>query len=99
MNSTTVNDEGTAAAASVKARTVVGRVVSNKMDRSVSVVVERLVRHPVYGKFVRRTTKVLAHDQDNACKEGDKVAIVECRPISKRKSWRVVEIIKTADAG
>ena len=54
---------------------------------------ERLIRHPVYGKFIRRTTKVVAHDEANACREGDTVAITECRPISKRKSWRVVEIV------
>ena len=79
-------------------RTVVGRVISNKMNQSVSVSVERLIRHPVYGKFIRRTTKVLAHDEKNSCKEGDTVAIVECRPISKHKSWRVVTIIQTMEA-
>lgn len=78
------------------ARTVVGRVVSNKMDKSVTVAVERLIRHPVYGKFIRRTTKIIAHDETNACREGDTVAIAECRPISKRKSWRVVEIVKSS---
>jgi small subunit ribosomal protein S17 len=72
---------------------VIGRVVSNKMNKSVTVAIERLVRHPVYGKFIRRTTKVMAHDEDNACREGDRVAIVECRPISKSKSWRVVEVL------
>jgi len=76
-------------------RTVVGRVVSNKMDKSVTVAVERLVRHPVYGKFIRRTTKILAHDEQNACREGDTVAITECRPISKRKAWRVVEVVQS----
>jgi small subunit ribosomal protein S17 len=75
------------------ARTVVGRVVSIKMDKSVTVAVERLIRHPVYGKFIRRTTKIMAHDEANACREGDTVAIAECRPISKRKSWRVVEVV------
>ncbi len=79
-------------------RTVVGRVVSNKMDKSVTVAVERLIRHPVYGKFIRRTTKVVAHDEANACREGDTVAITECRPISKRKSWRVVEIMTSPAA-
>jgi small subunit ribosomal protein S17 len=79
-------------------RLVVGRVVSNKMNQGVSVVVERLIRHPVYGKFIRRTTKVLAHDEQNNCKEGDTVGIVECRPISKHKSWRVVTIIKSVEA-
>jgi small subunit ribosomal protein S17 len=77
-------------------RTTVGRVVSDKMQKSVTVSVERLVRHPVYGKFIRLTTKIMAHDEDNACREGDVVAIAECRPISRRKSWRVVEIVTRA---
>ena len=80
-------------------RRTIGRVVSNKMQKSVTVAVERLVRHPVYGKFIRRTTKVMAHDEDGTCREGDVVAISECRPISKRKSWRVVEILERANAG
>jgi small subunit ribosomal protein S17 len=75
-------------------RRTVGRVVSNKMKKSVTVTVERLVRHPVYGKFIRRTTKIMAHDEEGSCREGDTVAIVECRPISKRKAWRVVEILE-----
>jgi small subunit ribosomal protein S17 len=74
-------------------RTTIGRVVSNKMDKSVTVVVERRVKHPVYGKYIRRTTKLIAHDEENACKEGDVVSISECRPISRCKSWRVVEIV------
>ena len=74
-------------------RTTIGRVVSNKMDQTVSVAVERRVKHPVYGKYIRRTTKLLAHDAENACQEGDTVSISECRPISKRKTWRVVEIV------
>lgn len=77
-------------------RRTVGRVVSNKMQKSVTVTVERLVRHAVYGKFIRRTTKIMAHDEDGTCREGDTVAIVECRPISKRKAWRVVEILQRA---
>jgi|KBSSwiStaDraftv2_1062776.scaffolds.fasta_scaffold3189355_1 small subunit ribosomal protein S17 len=77
-------------------RRTVGRVVSNKMKKSVTVTVERLVRHPVYGKFIRRTTKIMAHDEEGSCREGDTVAIVECRPISKRKAWRVVEILERA---
>ena len=81
------------------ARRVTGRVVSNKMEKSVTVAIERLVKHPVYGKYIRRTTKVVAHDEDNACREGDTVAIAECRPISKRKSWRVVEIVNTSSSG
>ena len=61
-------------------RTMTGRVMSNKMEKTVSVAIERVVRHPVYGKYIRRTTKLLAHDEANACREGDLVAIVECRP-------------------
>ncbi len=79
-------------------RRAVGRVVSNKMDKSVTVAIERLVKHPVYGKYIRRTTKLVAHDEDNTCREGDTVAIVECRPISRRKSWRVVEVLNSPAA-
>ena len=77
-------------------RPTIGRVVSNKMQKSVTVSIERLVKHPAYGKFIRRTTKVMAHDEEGTCRAGDTVAIVECRPISKRKSWRVVEIVERA---
>ena len=77
-------------------RRTIGRVVSNKMQKSVTVSVERLVKHPAYGKFIRRTTKIMAHDEEGTCRQGDTVAIVECRPISKNKSWRVVEIIERA---
>ena len=80
-------------------RRVVGRVVSSKMDKSVTVSVERRVKHPVYGKYIRRTTKIMAHDETNQCKEGDVVAISECRPISKNKAWRVVEIMQEQTAG
>ena len=78
------------------ARRVVGRVVSDKMDKTVSVAIERLVKHEVYGKYIRRTTKLKAHDEDNSCQIGDTVAISECRPISKAKSWRVVEVLERA---
>ena len=77
-------------------RTIVGRVVSDKMDKTVSVAIERLIKHPVYGKYIRRTSKVMAHDAANECKPGDRVAISECRPISKNKSWSVVNIIERA---
>ncbi len=77
-------------------RTVVGRVVSNKMDKTVSVAIERLMKHPVYGKYIRRTTKVLAHDASNECKEGDRVAISECKPVSKNKAWAVVNVVERA---
>ncbi len=77
-------------------RKVVGRVVSNKMDKTVSVAIERMIKHPVYGKYIRRTSKVLAHDAENTCKEGDRVAISEIRPISKNKSWAVVDVVERA---
>jgi len=77
-------------------RTLTGRVVSNKMDKTVSVAIERLIKHPVYGKYIRRTTKVLAHDAANECQAGDRVAISECRPISKNKSWSVVNVVERA---
>ena len=77
-------------------RAVLGRVVSNKMDKTVSVAIERLVKHPVYGKYIRRTTKVLAHDAANECRIGDRVSISECKPISKSKSWAVVDVIERA---
>ena len=79
-----------------KARTLVGRVVSNRMDKSISVVVERLVEHPLYRKYVRKSSKLMAHDENNECNEGDKVAIEECRPISKSKSWRLQRVIERA---
>ena len=79
-------------------RRVIGRVVSSKMNKSVTVAVERLIEHPNYGKFIRRTSKYVAHDENNSCKAGDVVAIVECRPISKTKSWRVVEIVAAGAA-
>lgn len=77
-------------------RMVTGKVVSNKMDKTITVAVERLVKHPVYGKYIRRTSKMLAHDEQNECNEGDTVTIRECRPLSKRKAWTVVEVIDRA---
>ena len=77
-------------------RTIVGRVVSDKMDKTVSVAVERLIKHPIYGKYIRRTTKVLAHDASNECKPGDRVTISECKPVSKNKSWAVVDVVERA---
>ena len=74
-------------------RTVEGRVVSNKMDKTVTVLVERQVKHALYGKYIRRSTKLHAHDEDNACNEGDIVRVTECRPMSKTKNWRVVEVL------
>ena len=75
-------------------RTVIGHVVSDKADKTVSVRVERLIKHRVYGKYIRRTTKVLAHDESNECKSGDRVTISECRPVSKNKAWQVVNVIE-----
>lgn len=79
-------------------RTLTGKVVSNKMDKSVSVSIERKVKHPLYGKYLRRSTKIMVHDEDNQCNEGDVVSIVECKPLSKNKSWRLVEIVERANA-
>ena len=85
----------TAAAVSVQ-RTVTGTVVSNKMQKTVAVSVERLVKHDRYGKYVRRTTQLLAHDEGSECREGDLVEIVECRRLSARKAWKVVRVVKRA---
>ena len=79
------------------ARTLVGRVVSDKMQDSIIVLVERRVKHPKYGKFIRRSTKIHAHDADNKSQKGDLVLIKECRPISKTKSWTLVEIKEKAE--
>lgn len=78
------------------ARTLVGQVVSTAMDKTIAVVIERRVEHPLYRKYVRKSTKLLAHDQNNECGEGDTVAIEECRPLSKRKSWRLQRVIERA---
>ena len=77
----------------VALKTFEGRVVSNKMDKTVTVLVERLVKHALYGKYIRRSTKLHAHDEDNSCNEGDVVRLTECRPMSKTKNWRVVEVV------
>ena len=77
-------------------RTATGRVVSDKMQKTVAVAVERRVKHGVYSKYVRRTTKLLAHDEDNECHEGDVVEIVESRPMSGRKAWRVLRVVSRA---
>jgi small subunit ribosomal protein S17 len=78
------------------ARTLTGRVVSNKMDKTISVQVERTVRHEAYGKYLRRSTKLFAHDENNEAKEGDVVTITPCRPLSRHKSWKLVSIIERA---
>ena len=78
------------------ARTLTGRVVSNKMQKTIAVEIERLVRHPAYGKYIRRTTKLLAHDENGSSQEGDLVVITPCRPMSRHKSWRLLEIVEKA---
>ena len=75
-----------------------GKVISNKMDKTIAVSIERLVKHPTYGKYIRRTTKLLAHDESNECKEGDTVSIKPCRPMSRRKSWVLVRVVERARA-
>jgi len=77
-------------------RTVQGRVISDKMDKTITVAVERKVKHPIYGKFIKRTTKLHAHDETNQCHEGDLVSVRECRPLSKSKTWMLVDVIEKA---
>ncbi|AXQ96535.1 MULTISPECIES: 30S ribosomal protein S17 [Pseudoalteromonas] len=77
-----------------KIRTVQGRVISDKMDKSIVVAIERQVKHPIYGKFIKRTTKLHAHDENNTALAGDVVTIRECAPISKKKSWTLVDVIE-----
>ena len=77
-------------------KTLVGKVTSNKMDKTVTVAVEDNVKHPLYGKILRRTYKLHAHDEDNQCNIGDRVRVVETRPLSKSKNWRLVDIIEKA---
>jgi small subunit ribosomal protein S17 len=79
-----------------KTRSLSGRVVSNKMDKTIAVTVERRMKHPLYKKYIRRSTRLLAHDEGNECQEGDMVLIEECRPLSKNKSWRLVKIVEKA---
>lgn len=80
-----------------KRKVLYGKVVSNKMDKTVVVAVETLVRHPLYQRTIRRTNKFKAHDEENACRVGDKVKMMETRPLSKEKRWRVVEILERAE--
>ncbi|NDY96418.1 30S ribosomal protein S17 [Wenzhouxiangella limi] len=77
-------------------RSQTGRVVSNKMDKTVTVRLERLVKHPLYGKYIRRSSKVHAHDENNDCNEGDTVRIAQTRPVSKTKAWAVIEVVERA---
>ncbi|MCK5121004.1 MAG: 30S ribosomal protein S17 [Methylococcales bacterium] len=78
-----------------KIRTVTGRVVSDKMDKSITVMVERLIKFPIYGKFVKRSTKYLAHDEQNQAKQGDMVTITSCRPLSKNKTFKLVSVLES----
>jgi len=77
-------------------RSLIGEVISNKMDKTVAVKIERVVKHPLYQKYVKRSTRLLAHDESNECQEGDVVEIAECRPLSKRKSMRVTRVLERA---
>lgn len=78
------------------ARTVTGRVVSDKMDKTITVLIERRVQHPIYGKYVKRSTKLHAHDEANECQEGDLVTIETSRPLSKTKAWKLVKVVEKA---
>ena len=82
--------------AAIVRRPIVGKVIGSKMEKTVSVVIERQIKHPIYGKYIRRSTKVMAHDAENKYKDGDLVSISPCKPISKNKTWEVVETIKNS---
>ncbi len=77
-------------------RTLTGRVISNKMSKTITVLVERKVKHPKYGKYVKRSTKLHAHDEENTCQKDDIVEILQCRPLSKTKSWRLQKVVRRA---
>lgn len=77
-------------------RTVTGRVVSDAMDKTITLLVERRVKHPLYGKFISRSTKIHAHDEANTCSRGDLVTVEQCRPLSKTKTWRLLEVVEKA---
>lgn len=79
-----------------RSRSLTGTVVSNKMDKTVSVLVERQVKHPLYKKYIRLSTKLMAHDENNECDQGDTVLIEECRPLSRHKSWRLLKVVEKA---
>ena len=100
MSEQTTTAEGADAekqpAAPTTIRTLVGQVVSDKMDKTMTVLVERRVKHPLYKKYIRRSTKLHAHDEENTCRVGDLVSIEPCRPVSKSKSWRLHEILERA---
>ncbi len=77
-------------------RRLTGRVLSDAMDKTITVLVERRVKHPLYGKFMRRSTKIHAHDEENSCGRGDLVTVEQCRPLSKTKTWRLLEVVEKA---
>ncbi len=77
-------------------KTIIGKVSSNKNDKTITVLVQRKIQHPIYGKFVKRTKKYRAHDEANICQEGDRVRIMESRPLSKTKRWRLVDVLERA---
>ncbi len=77
-------------------KTLTGRVISDAMEKTITVLVERRVKHPLYGKFMKRSTKIHAHDEDNRCSGGDLVRIEQCRPLSKTKSWRLLDVLEKA---
>ena len=83
-------------AAEKSTRTATGKVVSNKMDKTITVLVERRVKHPVYGKYITRSSKIHAHDEQNSCNVGDTVMVAESRPLSKSKTWKLVEVVESA---
>ncbi len=84
------------AAAEKRTRTATGKVVSNKMDKTITVLVERRVKHPVYGKYITRSSKIHAHDEQNTCNVGDTVMVAESRPLSRSKTWKLVEVVESA---
>jgi small subunit ribosomal protein S17 len=92
-----MSEQAVETAAGGAERTVTGTVVSNKMQKTITVAVERLVKHDRYGKYVRRTTKLMAHDENSECREGDLVDITQCRRLSTRKAWRLVRVVKRAN--
>mgnify|MGYP001153367505 CR=1 FL=1 len=84
------------AAAEKRTRTATGKVVSNKMDKTITVLIERRVKHPMYGKYLTRSSKVHAHDESNQCRVGDLVTVAESRPLSRTKTWKLVEVVEQA---
>lgn len=96
MNESNEQTVAASAAAAKGARTLTGQVIGNKMHKTITVAIERVLRHPTYGKYVRRTTKLLAHDESNQAREGDTVTITPCRPLSRRKSWRLLAVLERA---